>query len=261
MRYIQKLSRRIAQVGSNLCIGLDPRPDLIVGSVRDYLLRIIAETGEYAACFKPNIAYFEATGSAGIAMFEEVRAAIPDEIPVLLDAKRSDIGETQKYYAKACFEVWKADAVTLNPFLGFDSIEPFLDYPGRGLYLLAVTSNPGAADIEMQRLADGRQVFELVQDLARRAAGRAADIGYVLGLTNAAADVLARIDDVPLLLPGLGAQGGDIQALAASKRRAPALINVSRGILYPADGQTPAGAAITYRDQIRAALGQSIASV
>ena len=254
MRYIEKLSRRVAATGSHLCVGLDPRPDLIAGSVRDFLLRIIGETAEYAACFKPNIAYFEARGSAGLALFEEVRASIPDEIPVLLDAKRSDIGETQKYYAKAFFEMWNVDAVTLNPFLGFDSIEPFLDYPGRGLYLLAVTSNPGAADIEMQRLADGRQVFELVQDIARRAAGRAADIGYVLGLTNAASNVLAKMDDLPLLVPGLGAQGGDIRALAASGRKAPSLINVSRGILYPPAGQSPAAAAADYRDQIRAAL-------
>lgn len=254
MRYTEKLSARIAATGSNLCIGLDPRPELIEGNVRDFLLRIVAETAGSAACFKPNIAYFEATGSAGIALFEEIRAAIPSGIPVLLDAKRSDIGETQRYYAKAFFDTWDVDAVTLNPFLGFDSIEPFLDYAGRGLYLLAVTSNPGAADIEMQRLADGRQVFELVQDIARRAAGREADVGFVLGLTNAAADVLSKIDDLPLLVPGLGAQGGDVHALAASERQAPLLINVSRGILYPPAGQTPAGAAAAYAAQIRAAL-------
>ncbi len=254
MRYTEKLARRIAATGSNLCIGLDPRPDLIQGNVRDFLLRTVDETAPYAACFKPNIAYFEATGSAGIALFEEVRTAIPREIPVLLDAKRSDIGETQKYYAKAFFDTWDVDAVTLNPFLGFDSIEPFLDYAGRGLYLLAVTSNAGAADIEMQRLADGRQVFELVQDLARRAAGRPAEVGFVLGLTNAAAEVLSKIDDLPLLVPGLGAQGGDVQALAASQRQAPLLINVSRGILYPPAGQSPAQAAAAYAAQIRDAL-------
>ena len=254
MRYTEKLAARIAATGSHLCIGLDPRPDLIQGNVRDFLLRTITETTPHAACFKPNIAYFEATGSRGIVLLEEVLAAIPSEIPILLDAKRSDIGETQKYYAKAAFETWNVDAITLNPFLGFDSLEPFLDYPGRGLYLLAVTSNPGAADLEMQRLADGRQVFELVQDLARRAAGRPADVGFVLGLTNAASDVLAKIDDLPLLIPGLGAQGGDVQALAASQRRAPLLINVSRGILYPPAGQAPAEAAAAYAAQIRAAL-------
>ena len=251
MRYTEKLARRIAQTGSNLCIGLDPRPDLIAGEVREFLLRVVEETAPYAACFKPNIAYFEAAGSAGIALFEEIRAAIPQEIPLLLDAKRSDIGETQRYYAKAFFETWDVDAVTLNPFLGFDSIEPFLDWEGRGLYLLAVTSNPGAADIEMQRLADGRQVFELVVDMARRAAGRAADVGLVLGLTNAAAEVLSKIDDVPLLIPGLGAQGGDVAALAASERRAPLLINVSRGILCPPAGQALAAAAAAYAQQIR----------
>ena len=106
----------------------------------------------------------------------------------------------------------------------------------------------------MQRLADGRQVFELVLDLARRAAGRPAEVGLVLGLTNAAAEVLGKIDDLPLLVPGLGAQGGDVAALAASNRQAPLLINVSRGVLYPAGGQSPAAAAAGYRQQIREAL-------
>lgn len=252
MRYIEKLSRRIAQTGSRLCVGLDPRPDLIQGDTRDFLLRVVKETAPFAACFKPNIAYFEAMGSRGIALFEEVRAAIPADIPVLLDAKRGDIGETQKYYARAFFDVWDVDAVTLNPLLGYDSLEPFLAYPGRGLYLLAVTSNPGAADIETQRLADGRFVFELVQDLARRAAAAhsPADVGFVLGLTNAAADILSRVDDVPLLVPGLGAQGGDLAALSAGERRAPLLVNVSRGVLYPGNGETPAEAAARWAAQI-----------
>lgn len=254
MRYIEKLQNRIAATQSHLCVGLDPRPDLIQGNVRDFLFRIIEETMEYAACYKPNIAYFEAMGSSGVALFEDVRQTIPRDIPVLLDAKRSDIGETQKYYAKACFEAWDVDAVTLNPYLGFDSIEPFLDYPGRGLYLLAVTSNPGAADLEMQLLADGRRVFELVQDLVRRARGRAADVGLVLGLTQASSGILETIEDVPLLIPGLGAQGGDIAALAGGGRKAPPLINVSRGILYPDDGQSPREAAAAFAAKIAATL-------
>ena len=202
MRYTEKLSARINAVRSHLCVGLDPRPDLIREPLREFLLRVIAESAPHAACFKPNIAYFEALGSKGLALMEEILAAIPRDIPILLDAKRGDIGETQKYYARACFDTWGVDAVTLNPFLGYDSIEPFLTYAGKGLYLLAVTSNPGAADIEMQTLAGGRRVFELVGDMARRAAGSAADVGFVVGLTNAGADILAALPDAPLLVPG-----------------------------------------------------------
>jgi orotidine-5'-phosphate decarboxylase len=254
-RYTEKLNARIASVRSRLCVGLDPRPDLIQEPLKEFLLRVIAESAPHAACFKPNIAYFEALGSKGIALMEDVLAAIPRDIPVLLDVKRGDIGETQKYYAKACFEAWGVDAVTLNPFLGYDSIEPFLGYAGKGLYLLAVTSNPGAADIEMQPLADGRRVFELVGDMARRASGSAAEVGFVVGLTNAGADILAALPDAPLLVPGLGAQGGDVNALRSSPRSAPVLINVSRGVMFPPAGESVAAAASHWRETIESSLG------
>jgi orotidine-5'-phosphate decarboxylase len=254
MRFIEKLAARIATSQSHLCVGLDPRPDLIKQPLRDFLLRVIADSAPHAACFKPNIAYFEALGSKGLALMEEVLTFIPRDIPVLLDVKRGDIGETQKYYAKACFDTWGVDAVTLNPFLGYDSIEPFLDYAGKGLYLLAVTSNPGAADIEMQPLAGGRRVFELVGDMARRAAGSPADVGFVVGLTNAGADILAALPDAPLLVPGLGAQGGDVNALLGSGRTAPVLINVSRGVMFPGEGTGVADAAAQWKAKIESAL-------
>jgi orotidine-5'-phosphate decarboxylase len=257
MRYLDKLRARIASAKSHLCVGLDPRPTPGGEPVRDFCLRIIAETAPHAACFKPNSAYFEAMGSRGIATLEEVIAAVPKDIPVILDAKRSDIGETQQYYARAAFDALGADAITLNPFLGFDSLEPFLACEGRGLYLLAVTSNKGAADIEKQTLADGRRVFELVGDMARRAAGAPADVGFVVGLTNADPDILPALPDAPLLIPGLGAQGGDLAALRGSGRLAPPVINVSRGILYPPDHASPAAAAASWQAQIEAALADS----
>lgn len=237
MRYAERLQQRIEQTGSRLCVGLDPRPgDGGAAAARDFLKQVVEETAEYAAAFKPNMAYFEAMGIEGIRVLEELLAGMPKEVPVILDAKRSDIGETQKYYAQGYFSGWNVDAVTLNPFLGFDSIEPFLDWPGKGIYLLAVTSNAGTADFQQQQLADGRSVFELVPALGARAQqeGRDTDVGYVVGLTNAA-DVLARMPDAPLLVPGLGAQGGSLGALAAAKRTAPDVINVSRGILYAGD--------------------------
>lgn len=237
MRYAERLRQRIDKTGSRLCVGLDPRPgDGGAGAAKDFLQRVIAETAAWAAAFKPNMAYFEAMGIEGIRVLEELLAEVPPEVPVILDAKRSDIGETQKYYAQGYFGGWNVDAVTLNPFLGYDSIEPFLGWEGKGVYLLAVTSNPGSADFQRQTLADGRAVFELVTALGERAKeeGRATDVGYVVGLTHAEG-VLERMPDAPLLVPGLGAQGGDLASLAAAGRTAPDVINVSRGILYAAD--------------------------
>jgi orotidine-5'-phosphate decarboxylase len=251
MTYSEKLSSRIASIGGGLCVGLDPRPDLIQGSTKDFLLKVIEETSPFAAAFKPNSAYFEAGGSAGFKLLEEVCAAIPKDIPIVLDAKRSDIGETQKYYAKMAFEVMGADALTLNPFLGYDSIEPFLDYSDKGLYLLAVTSNKGAADIEMQTLANGKPVYSRVLDMAERAKGSAAEIGFVIGLTNAASDVLKLVPDAPLLVPGLGAQGGEVSQLAGENRKAPILVNVSRGILFAEPEKTFAEKAAFYLEQLK----------
>ncbi|MGB0775434.1 MAG: orotidine-5'-phosphate decarboxylase [Akkermansiaceae bacterium] len=236
MRYSEKLQQRISQVGNRLCVGIDPRPELTGGveNIPEFLTRLIGETAEYAAAFKPNIAYFEAMGLRGIEMLDTMLTQMPDEVPVILDAKRSDIGETQKYYAKSYFENWNVDAVTLNPFLGYDTLEPFLDWQGKAIYLLAVTSNSGSADFQQQKLADGRYVFELVQALGARAEeeNRATDVGYVVGLTNASEEVLDRIADSPLLIPGLGAQGGDLASLEGKNRTAPDVVNVSRGISY-----------------------------
>ena len=255
MRYAERLQARIESTGSRLCVGIDPRPgDDGVGAVPEFLKRLVDETWERAAAFKPNMAYFEAMGLRGIEMLGELLDDMPKEVPIILDAKRSDIGETQKYYAHSYFAHWKVDAVTLNPFLGYDSIEPFLGWEGKGVYLLAVTSNPGSSDFQRQSLADGRSVFELVTALGARSAqeGNATDVGYVVGLTNAAG-VLAKIPDAPLLVPGLGAQGGDLASLAAAARSAPDVINVSRGISYAGDDRSFGERASEWADRIAAA--------
>jgi orotidine-5'-phosphate decarboxylase len=258
MRFADRLQQRILKTGSRLCIGLDPRPgDGGPSTARDFLKRVIGETSELAAAYKPNMAYFEAMGIEGIRLLEDLLTQMPGDVPVILDAKRSDIGETQKYYAQGYFAGWNVDAVTLNPFLGYDSIEPFLDWAGKGIYLLAVTSNPGSADFQRQKLADGRSVFELVTALGERAKqeARATDVGYVVGLTNAA-DVLEKMPNAPLLVPGLGAQGGDLAALAAAARTAPDVINVSRGILYAGDDRSFAARARDWAEKIAAAYGK-----
>ncbi len=238
MRYGEKLLQRMRVTGSRLCVGLDPRPDEGgIEAAPEFLNRVVGETWEYASAFKPNMAYFEAMGIRGLEILEELLGAMPKEVPVILDAKRSDIGETQKYYAKSYFENWNVDAVTLNPFLGYDTLEPFLDWEGKGIYVLAVTSNPGSADFMRQKLDAShgdKFVFELVQDICTRAMaeGRKTDVGMVVGLTNASVEVLERVKDYPLLIPGLGAQGGDLNNLAGKGRTAPDTINVSRGITY-----------------------------
>jgi orotidine-5'-phosphate decarboxylase len=235
MRYAEKLAQRITTTGSRLCVGLDPRPDDSGGieAIPELLKRVVGETWEQAAAFKPNMAYFEAMGIRGLEILEEMLGQMPMEVPIILDAKRSDIGETQKYYARSYFENWNVDAVTLNPFLGYDTMEPFLDWEGKAIYILAVTSNPGSADFQRQMVGD-RYVFELVQDICQRAKeeNRKTDVGMVVGLTNASDDVLSRIKDFPLLIPGLGAQGGDLENMANKGRTAPDTINVSRGIMY-----------------------------
>lgn len=254
-RFGERLAARVRAIDSRLCVGLDPRPGARgTAGVLDWLRGVVEETRPHAAAYKPNMAYFEALGAEGVGLLEELLAGMPREVPVILDAKRSDIGETQRYYAEAYFGRWQVDAVTLNPFLGHDSLEPFLDWEGKGIYLLAVTSNAGSADLQRQTLLDGRAVYELVTAMGERARaeGRATDVGYVVGLTNAAG-VLERIPDAPLLIPGLGAQGGDLAAWAAAGRGAPDLVNVSRGILYGEDGQSYAERAAWWARRIRAA--------
>jgi orotidine 5'-phosphate decarboxylase subfamily 2 len=249
MTFREKLEKRIAAAGSNLCVGLDVRAQAADEATKRWTIRVIEQTAPFAAAFKPNSAYFEALGWKGIRMLNEVLKAIPEEIPVIFDVKRGDIGETQAYYARAAYEQFGVDAVTLNPYMGRDTLEPFLKYRDKGIYLLGVTSNPGAQDIELQKVGD-RQVFELAADMT----AVSPQVGLVLGLTNAADDILKRTPDVPLLIPGLGAQGGDLAALKGSGRKAPLVVSVSRGVLYQEDGRTFADRAQQWRDAITSAL-------
>ncbi|MGC6566562.1 MAG: orotidine-5'-phosphate decarboxylase [Akkermansiaceae bacterium] len=258
MTYAERLSARLKTTGSALCVGLDPRPEFTEGGVDgipEFLRKVVGETAEYAAAFKPNIAYFEAMGLRGIEILDGLLNEMPDEVPVILDAKRGDIGETQKYYARSYFENWGVDAVTLNPFMGYDTLQEFLDWEGKGVYLLAVTSNAGSVDFQ-RRDAEGRKVFERVGDLCTRAIseGKKTTPGLVVGLTNADEDVLANLPDVPLLIPGLGAQGGSLDSLQGSGRNAPSVINVSRGITYSEGNTDYAGLAKHWADEISKSL-------
>jgi orotidine-5'-phosphate decarboxylase len=250
MNFREKLEKRIAATGSNLCVGLDIRMDQADESAKRFIIKVIEETSAYAAAFKPNSAYYEAMGWKGMRILSQVLKEIPNDIPVIFDVKRGDIGETQGYYAKSAYDAYGVDAVTLNGYMGRDTLEPFLKYPEKGIYLLGVTSNPGAVDIELQPTGD-RQVFELVADMTQASP----QVGLVIGLTNAADNVLKRTPDVPLLIPGLGAQGGDLAALKGSGRKAPLLVNVSRGIMYPQESGSYAKVAADWKQRIQEVLG------
>lgn len=255
MKYTQTLKARMDAINSRLCVGLDPRADVCDPSLEFFMMRILEETAPYAAAFKPNLAYYEAFGSAGLALMERILARIPDEIPVILDAKRSDIGTTAERYAHALFDTWGADAVTLNPLMGFDSVAPFLRYEGRAAYLLGVTSNPGADDFLLKPV-EGRIPAAHLGDWRERATELPGELGLVAGLTNLTPDVLAQLPDWPLLCPGFGAQGGSADALTQRTWRHPVLINVSRGILYGGPDLTPGERADQYRQEINRAFGK-----
>jgi uridine monophosphate synthetase len=259
MSFFSRLADRAIVVDSLLCVGLDPHPKDLAAptpdAARDFCLRLIDATAQVAAAFKPNAAFFEAFGAPGFQVLAEVIAAVPDNIPVILDAKRGDIASTAEAYAQSAFSMLNADAVTLNPYLGRDSLEPFLKDPERGVFLLCKTSNPGASDLQDLQLstaADGRTLYEQVALLAQ-GWNQLDNLGLVVGATQV--DALARVrtlaPDLWILVPGVGAQGGDLdRALAAGLRSdgLGVLVPVSRAISRAAD---PRQAAIGLRDAIR----------
>lgn len=257
MTYRDLLVHSVAARCSHLCVGLDPLPEKIAGPVDEFLRRVIGETSPHAAAYKPNIAFFEAMGSGGYRLLEKLRDLIPAGTPLILDAKRSDIPDTQARYARAYFDVLRADAVTVNALLGRDSLRPFLTDQTKGVYVLGLTSNPGAADFLAKDLGD-RPLWKIFVDLCSDPALGPGTMGAVMGLTQQNAADFAALPDIPLLVPGLGAQGGDAVALASfGARRAPWLVNASRSILYPSDGPAHiARAADEFRRTINRAAGR-----
>ncbi|MDH3729799.1 MAG: orotidine-5'-phosphate decarboxylase [Acidimicrobiia bacterium] len=246
----RRLEARAKEVDSLLCVGLDPHPEQLseptAAAAKKFCLQIIEQTARCAAAFKPNIAFFEAHGGDGWGALADVVAAVPDDIPVIVDAKRGDIGSTAAAYATAIFDGLGADAVTLSPYLGAESIQPFLR-PGKGVFVLARTSNPGGAELQDAMMADGKPLFEHV---VASISGPA--IGYVVGAT--APDQLASVrrlaPDAWILAPGIGAQGADLErAVAAGKRPdgSGLLVPVSRAI---AGSDDPGATAETLRTAI-----------
>lgn len=252
MSFFARLSRRVQEINSLLCVGLDPHPAVLISpnveAAQEFCLRLIEATADIAAAFKPNIAFFEAFGPAGILTLQKVISSIPKSIPVILDAKRGDIASTAEAYAKAVFHQLGAHAVTINPYLGHDALEPFLADPELGVFLLCRTSNPGAGDLQDLLLADqpansmGSGPYHLYEKVALLAQGWNVhdNLGLVVGATQL--DALARVrmltPDLWILAPGVGAQGGDLRKALHVGLRTDGmgmLITVSRGISGSSD--------------------------
>ncbi|OJX34476.1 MAG: orotidine 5'-phosphate decarboxylase [Burkholderiales bacterium 68-12] len=258
MTFLDMLRDAATRNQSMLCVGLDPEPTRfpvgMQGDVRriyDFCAAIVDATADLVCAFKPQIAYFAAHGAEDQLerLMQHMRANAP-HVPVILDAKRGDIGSTAEQYAREAFERYGADAVTLSPFMGFDSVEPYLRYPGKGAFLLCRTSNPGGDDFQNQRLAsvDGQPL--LYEHIARQTQGpwnKNGQLGLVVGATYPAEieRVRAIAPQVPLLIPGVGAQGGDAAATvrAGWRQDGPIIVNSSRAILYASNGADFAAAA------------------
>ena len=248
MDFRKKLAKAVQRNNSTLCVGLDPNLQLLpegikkdgqtdVEKVRQFLKIVVDTTHEYCAAYKPNIGFFEALGPAGWDLFSDILDYLPSDKIIIADAKRGDISSTAQHYAKAFFEQFEVDAITLNPLMGFETLEPFLEYSDKGIYALTLTSNPGAADIFLQELMQGKTVASHISEkLAQKQLNYEAGIGMVVGATKAPdlGPVIKHFPTSPLLIPGVGKQGGSIKELASALKDHGGipLINSSRSIIY-----------------------------
>lgn len=249
MTFTRRLSAAWQKHDSLLCVGLDPDPAKFPTPLKgrkdaifEFCRTIVDATADLACAFKPQIAYFAAHRAED--QLEALIAHIHENhssIPVILDAKRGDIGSTAEQYAIEAFERFKADAITVNPYMGRDSVEPYLAYPDKGVILLCRTSNPGGSDLQFLDVG-GEKLYERVARLAAEQWNHSGQIGLVVGATFPAeiARVRALTGDMPLLVPGIGAQGGDIEATVQAGRTSAStglMINSSRAILYAGKGE------------------------
>ena len=271
--FLDLLGAANRQNDSMLCVGLDPEPARFPAQLKgdankiyDFCAAIVDATADLVVAFKPQIAYFAAhrAESQLERLMEHMRRAAPG-VPIILDAKRGDIGSTAEQYAIEAFERYGADAVTLSPFMGFDSISPYLKYHGKGAFLLCRTSNPGGDDLQNQRLAsvNGEPLlYEHIAQLAQGPWNLNGQLGLVVGATypTEIERVRAVAPTLPLLIPGVGAQGGDAVATVRAGWRldAPIIVNSSRAILYASAqddfAQAARREAIQTRDVLQAAL-------
>jgi orotidine-5'-phosphate decarboxylase len=268
MTFTQLLAAAAQKNNSMLCVGLDPDPARFPAHLKDradaifeFCAAIVDATADLACAFKPQIAYFAARRAED--QLEALIAHIHEKhpgIPVILDAKRGDIGSTAEQYASEAFDRFQADAVTVNPYMGRDSVEPWLAWPDKGVILLCRTSNPGGSDLQFLDIG-GEKLYERVARLAAGEWNSNGQIGLVVGATFPAeiARVREIVGDMPLLVPGIGAQGGDIEATVTAGRTAAAsglLINSSRAILYAGQDENFATAARRVAEDTRVAINR-----
>ena len=273
MTFLDMLGDAERQNQSMLCVGLDPEPTRFPGKYRgdsnkiyDFCAAIVDATADLVIAFKPQIAYFAAHRAEGQLerLMEHMRRVAP-QVPIILDAKRGDIGSTAEQYAIEAFERYGADAVTLSPFMGFDSVAPYLKFDGKGAFLLCRTSNPGGNDLQNQRLSSvegSPLLYEHVAQLAQGPWNLNGQLGLVVGATYPAEieRVRAIAPTLPLLIPGVGAQGGDAVATVKAGRTAEGqiIVNSSRAILYASQDHDFAAAARQVAMATRATLTQAI---
>jgi orotidine-5'-phosphate decarboxylase len=266
MNFMQALRQRWNRANSLVCVGLDPEPAKFPAHLREHpdavfeFNRVIVDaTADLVCCYKPQIAHFAALGAESTLtrLIEHIHANHPG-VPVILDAKRGDIGSTAQNYAIEAFERYRADAVTVNPYLGRDSVQPFLDRADRGVIVLCRTSNAGAGDLQDLDV-DGRPLYQHVAEKVARDWNDNGNCALVVGATwpKQLGEVRALVGDVPFLVPGVGAQGGDVEQLVDNGKTADGtglMISSSRAILYAGSGEDFADAAraatLALRDQI-----------
>lgn len=252
MSFVEKLATAEQSNKSLLCVGLDPSPAKFAPSlgsdetaVFEFCRNIVDATQDLVLAFKPQIAHFAAANALGA--LQDIIAYIHEstQLPVILDAKRGDIGSTAQMYADEAFSVYLADAVTVNPYLGTDSLEPFLAHQDKGVILLCRTSNPGGEELQNLELASGERLYQRVAKMAAEQWNAAGNVMLVAGATNPSelADIRSLVGEMTLLIPGVGAQGGDIAAMMRSAQGGGVVINSSRAVLYASSGEDYAQAA------------------
>ncbi len=253
---------------SLLCVGLDVDPERIPEPLKgrsdwvyEFTLGIIEATSDLVCAYKPNLAFYEALGPYGLDALARTVKAVPAGIPVIGDAKRGDVGHTAKAYARALFEVFGFDATTVNPYLGLDSVEPFLEYGDRGVFLLCKTSNPGSGDFQDLVCDSDQGPLPLYQVVARRASrwSSTGNVGLVVGATypRELANVRQLVPEMPLLIPGVGAQAGDLEKTVLNgtdSRGEMAVINSSRQVIQASLGSDWKDAARRVAGTLRSAI-------
>jgi orotidine-5'-phosphate decarboxylase len=254
MIFTEKLHQAVSKQNTVLCIGLDPEPARIPEFIRrrhttvayavtDFCSMVVDATKDLCVAYKPNLAFFESLGSDGLRSFEHILQRIPESSVIIADAKRGDIGNTASKYAEAFFRQWKCDSITLSPLMGFETVDPFTTDRSKGVFVLTLTSNPGASDFMLKPFAGFELMAEYIAyELGKRDSISNGHIGMVVGATRPALlkKVIRHYSSATLLIPGVGAQGGNVEelGLALESHYGVPLVNVSRAILYASDSRT-----------------------